>query len=117
MANYFTLAFSGISWLVIARAAIGVAHCDAPANDGQQIAVSDALPAWESIDDAANVWRSTDHIGRKVVVLYFYPGDFTDGCAKQAREYREGLTRLEGLDVEVVGISGDEVKTHQLFKQ
>lgn len=74
------------------------------------------LPALEALDDRGQRWHSTDHVGRKTLVLYFYPGDFTTGCIRQAQSFREELTRLSELDVEVVGVSGDEVTSHQLFK-
>jgi peroxiredoxin Q/BCP len=80
------------------------------------VIVGESLPELESIDEAGQQWKSVDHVGRSVLVMYFYPGDFTGGCIKQAQALREGLARLEGLGVRVVGVSGDEVATHQLFK-
>lgn len=77
----------------------------------------DALPAFESIDEQGVAWKSADHVGKKVLVLYFYPGDFTGGCIKQAEAYREGLAKLEELGVELVGVSGDEASSHKLFKE
>lgn len=50
-------------------------------------------------------------------MLYFYPGDFSGGGIKQAEAYRDGLTKIEELGVELVGVSGDEVATHKLFKE
>lgn len=81
------------------------------------LAVGELLPTFESIDDKGLPWKSTDHVGKKVLVLYFYPGDFTGGCIKQAEAYRDGLTKIEELGVELVGVSGDEVATHKLFKE
>ena len=79
-------------------------------------AVGDPLPAFESTDDEGNSWKSADHVGKMVLVFYFYPGDFNSGCIRQAEAYREGLAKIEELDVELVGVSGDEVATHKLFK-
>ena len=81
------------------------------------LAVGELLPTFESTDDEGLPWKSTDHVGKKVLVLYFYPGDFTGGCIKQAEAYRDGLTKIEELGVELVGVSGDEVATHKLFKE
>jgi thioredoxin-dependent peroxiredoxin len=50
-------------------------------------------------------------------VMYFYPGDFTGGCTRQAQAYRDALTKIEELGAEIVGVSGDEAATHQLFKE
>jgi peroxiredoxin Q/BCP len=80
-------------------------------------AVGEALPAFEGTDDQGLPWKSADHVGKKVLVLYFYPGDFTGGCIKQVEAYRDGLKKLEELGAEIVGVSGDDVATHKLFKE
>jgi peroxiredoxin Q/BCP len=51
------------------------------------------------------------------VVIYFYPGDFTPGCTAQANAFRDAMQKLTEKGVEVVGVSGDSVKTHELFKK
>jgi thioredoxin-dependent peroxiredoxin len=85
---------------------------------GEKITLEEGniLPSFESLDDGGKPWKSSDHVGKKVVVLYFYPGDFTGGCIKQAQAFNEALVKLEKLDIELVGISGDEGATHKLFK-
>jgi thioredoxin-dependent peroxiredoxin len=87
-----------------------------PAATQEALTVGQPLPALESIDDAGHPWKLADYGRHRVLVIYFYPGDFTSGCIKQAQSFREGLKRLEDLNVDVVGVSGDEVATHQLFK-
>jgi thioredoxin-dependent peroxiredoxin len=74
------------------------------------------LPELEGIDDAGAKWKSADYVGKKVLVLYFYPGDFTTGCTRQVQAFRDGLARLEEEGAIVVGISGDLPATHKLFK-
>ena len=61
--------------------------------------------------------ESSDHYGKKWVVIYFYPGDFTPGCTAQANAFRDAMDKLTEKGVEVVGVSGDSVKTHELFKK
>jgi peroxiredoxin Q/BCP len=77
----------------------------------------DKAPAFEAQDDQRKPWKSTDHVGKKVVVVYFYPADFTGGCTKQACGFRDDMQKIAGKDVEVVGISGDSSKNHELFKK
>jgi peroxiredoxin Q/BCP len=50
------------------------------------------------------------------VVIYFYPGDFTPGCTAQANAFRDAMNKLTELGVEVVGVSGDSVETHERFR-
>jgi thioredoxin-dependent peroxiredoxin len=75
----------------------------------------DPAPAFEAMTASGKIWRSDDHFGKKFVVVYFYPADFTNGCTRQACSFRDHRTELDEADVEVVGISGDSVKNHELF--
>lgn len=79
--------------------------------------VGQLLPAFESMDETGQPWKSADHVGKKVLVLYLYPGDFTGGCTKQAQTYRDALAKIEEFGALVVGVSGDEVTTHKIFKE
>jgi peroxiredoxin Q/BCP len=79
--------------------------------------VGDKAPTFESVDDQGKPWKSSDHIGKKVVVVYFYPADLTGGCTKQACGFRDDSKKLADMGVEVIGVSGDSVKNHQLFKK
>jgi len=77
----------------------------------------DAAPVFEGTDEQGRAWKSADHVGKKYVVVYFYPGDFTPGCTAQARNFRDNMNKLSAKDVVVVGVSGDSVQTHLLFKK
>lgn len=79
--------------------------------------VGDPAPHFKVKDDTGKTWNSKDHYGKKTIVLYFYPADMTGGCTAQACGYRDSLADLDSKDVEVVGISGDSVENHQLFKK
>lgn len=94
-----------------------VAAEDPPVAEAPKLGIGDPLPAFESVDESGRVWKSSEHIGKSIVVMYFYPGDFTGGCMKQAEAYREGLEKIEGNCAVVVGVSGDEVATHKLFRE
>jgi peroxiredoxin Q/BCP len=77
----------------------------------------DKAPVFKSTDDQGKPWKSTDHVGKKILVIYFYPADLTGGCTKQACGFRDDMGKLADKDVKVVGVSGDSVKNHQLFKK
>src|SRR5438552_4001069 len=78
--------------------------------------VGNQAPKFESTDDQGKAWKSTDHVGKKIMVVYFYPADLTGGCTKQACGFRDDMAKLSSKNVEVVGVSGDAVKNHQIFK-
>src|SRR4051812_30698777 len=87
------------------------------ADDKVELKVGDPAPAFVLPDDRGRPWDSADHFGKKWVVVYFYPGDFTPGCTVQAKAFKEGMTKLAEQGVEVVGVSGDSVATHAEFKK
>jgi len=48
-----------------------------------------------------------DYRGRRVVV-YFYPAAGTPGCTKEACDFRDSLTELNGAGLDVLGVSPDK---------
>jgi thioredoxin-dependent peroxiredoxin len=53
----------------------------------------------------------------KVVVLAFYPKDFTSGCTAELKTFTERFDDMFGEGVELVGISADSLETHVRFAQ
>lgn len=82
-----------------------------------ELNVGDVVPAFNVKDDMGKDWKSSEHIGKRVVVVYFYPADMTGGCTKQACGFRDDMKTLTDKGIEVVGVSGDSVRNHQLFKK
>jgi len=85
--------------------------------DSVELKVGEDAPKFTVKDDAGKDWVSSEHFGKKIVVVYFYPADMTGGCTKQACGFRDDMAKLSSQDVEVVGVSGDTVGNHQLFKK
>jgi peroxiredoxin len=54
----------------------------------------------------------SERIGKKNLVLAFYPADWSPGCTKEVCSFRDGFTELQDLDADVFGISGDYVWSH-----
>lgn len=79
--------------------------------------VGDDAPEFSGRTDEDKLWKSKDHVGKKILVVYFYPADMTGGCTAQACAYRDALAKLKRDDVEVIGVSGDSVENHQTFKR
>jgi peroxiredoxin Q/BCP len=57
----------------------------------------------------------SEFLGKKNVVLYFYPKDETAGCTKEACTFRDNYEQLTSLGAEVLGISGQSVESHKSF--
>ncbi|MBI5008703.1 MAG: peroxiredoxin [Bacteroidia bacterium] len=85
---------------------------------GQQgLSVGDKAPEFKAAADDGSTWDISKFLGKKYVVVYFYPAAMTGGCTKQACSYRDHRDELISAGVEVVGISGDKVEGLKLFKQ
>lgn len=85
---------------------------------GQEgLAVGDKVPEFTAATDDGSSWNINKFIGRKYIVIYFYPAAMTGGCTKQACAYRDNEKALESADVVVVGVSGDKVENLKIFKE
>jgi peroxiredoxin Q/BCP len=51
----------------------------------------------------------------KWVVLYFYPKDFTSGCTLEARRFQQDLPKYNDKNVQILGVSVDDVDSHAEF--
>ena len=78
-------------------------------------AVNERAPDFCLQSDSGEEYCLSDHAGHRVL-LVFYPGDNTPVCTAQLCEYRDGIESFAGLGVSVVGISSDNLESHQKFR-
>ncbi|TFE01254.1 thioredoxin-dependent thiol peroxidase [Jeotgalibacillus sp. R-1-5s-1] len=57
----------------------------------------------------------SDFLGKKQVVLYFYPKDMTPGCTTQACDFRDHHESFADLDAVILGVSPDPQDKHKKF--
>jgi thioredoxin-dependent peroxiredoxin len=72
-------------------------------------------PDFKAKTDAGETVALADYSG-KHVVLYFYPKDDTPGCTIEACNFRDNLGILQSQGAVVLGISLDDVDSHQKFR-
>jgi peroxiredoxin Q/BCP len=77
--------------------------------------LGDTAPLIEGKNQDGKPWKLSDDIGKKVVLLYFYPKDDTPGCTKEACGLRDHMGDLSKDNVEVIGVSFDSTESHQAF--
>ena len=75
----------------------------------------DPAPLFTGRDQDGGDFKLSDHIGKQLVLLYFYPKDFTGGCTKEACGFRDRIGELQTNNVEVIGVSHDSVVSHKKF--
>jgi len=110
------LFLAALALVVSSHAAVGAQKGKEKKKVELKVKVGDTAPAFESVDDTGKPFKSSDVVGKKILVLYFYPADFTGGCTAQACGFRDEIEKLSSKGVQVVGVSGDSVETHKLFK-
>lgn len=79
--------------------------------------LGDTIPEFSAKDNYGNNFNSSSTVGKKPVVLYFYPKDNTPGCTTQACSFRDQYEDFKVLGAEVIGISGDSIASHEKFVQ
>jgi peroxiredoxin Q/BCP len=77
--------------------------------------VGDKAPLVAGKDQDGKSWKLADAVGKKVVLLYFYPKDDTPGCTKEACGFRDRIADLKKENVEIIGVSFDSGESHQKF--
>jgi peroxiredoxin Q/BCP len=77
----------------------------------------DKAPDFTLKSDSGKKISLSQFLGKKEVVLYFYPKDNTPGCTKEACSFRDSLSAFSNKNTEVLGVSPDSVKSHQNFIQ
>lgn len=73
------------------------------------------LPDFTLNDQEGNPFSVSEIKGKKAVVIYFYPKNFTPGCIKEACSFRDAYEDFKDLGAEVIGISADSDASHQKF--
>ena len=83
----------------------------------QALVAGDKAPVFKAVSDNGSTWDINTYLGKKYIVVYFFPAAMTGGCTKQACSYRDHNEELKSADIELVGISGDNIEGLKLFKQ
>ena len=81
------------------------------------LTVGDKAPLFSLLDENNNTVALTHYIGKKQVLVYFYPKAMTPGCTVQAQGLRDSKANLDTLNTVVFGISPDEPKKLAKFCQ
>jgi peroxiredoxin Q/BCP len=81
------------------------------------LAVGDIAPNFRLPTSDGSYVALEGFLGRKNVVVYFYPKDFTQGCTAEACSFRDSYEAFKDLGAEVIGISSDNQSSHRNFAQ
>ncbi len=77
--------------------------------------VGQQAPSFEVVASNGRTVKLQDYRGKKNVVLFFYPKDFTRVCTAEVCGFRDMYEDLVGKDTEVIGVSLDSDASHEKF--
>jgi peroxiredoxin Q/BCP len=79
------------------------------------VKVGDKAPNFTLPSQMGDEVTLSEYIGKKNIVLYFYPKDETRGCTREACEFRDRYDVFTNLGAEVIGVSAQSVESHKSF--
>ena len=65
----------------------------------------------------SNKFFELKKIKNRYIVVYFYPKDDTPGCTLETKDFNSLLSKFKKLDCLIIGISMDDLKSHNKFKK
>lgn len=77
--------------------------------------VNQKAPDFQSLNQYDQPVGLSDYLGKKNVVLYFYPKDDTPGCTIEANEFTQHASEFAEFDTVVIGVSKDTCESHRAF--
>lgn len=83
--------------------------------NNMEIVVGSRIPSFELKDQNGKMFQIDSVVGKKNLVVYFYPKDDTPGCTKQACAFRDQFEVFTAADAIVIGISAQSPDSHLAF--
>lgn len=81
------------------------------------IETGDTIPHFTLDDQNGNLFAVKDYIGKKKLIIYFYPKDESGVCTKEACAFRDSYKYLEDAGAMVIGINAGSVDSHKKFAE
>ena len=85
--------------------------------NNMEIIVGSRIPSFELKDQNGKMFQIDSVVGKKNLVIYFYPKDDTPGCTKEACAFRDQFDVFTAADALVIGISAQSPESHLAFAQ
>jgi peroxiredoxin Q/BCP len=81
------------------------------------IKVGDMIPLFSLPDQDGNMFHIESVLGKKKLVIFFYPQDGSLYCTKEACYFRDLHDAFIDADALIIGISGQSVESHKKFAE
>jgi peroxiredoxin Q/BCP len=83
--------------------------------ESKPIKIGDLIPTFSLPDQYGELFDISSVIGKKKLVIFFYPRDESPGCTRQACYFGEQYEEFKAAGAEIIGISGQSVESHKNF--
>ena len=83
----------------------------------KSIKVGDMIPQFSLPDQDGRIFDISNVIGKKKLVIFFYPQDGSLNCTKEACYFRDMSETFEETDAVIIGISAQSVESHKNFAE
>ena len=80
-----------------------------------KIKIGDIAPNFTLQSNIGEAVSLSQFLGKKNVVLFFYPRDEGPTCCKEAEAFRDNYEAFKDSNSEVIGISAQSVESHKSF--
>lgn len=80
------------------------------------LSVGDPIPAFSLKDQNGDDFNIAEHIGKGVLVIYFYPKDESMVCTKEACAFRDDFEEFAKSGARIIGINSGSVASHKAFE-
>ncbi|MCX7408584.1 MAG: peroxiredoxin [Planctomycetales bacterium] len=77
--------------------------------------VGDHAPDFSAITHDGNTIRLADFLGKRALVLFFYPRDGTPICTREVCAFRDSYDQFIDAGADVIGVSSDTEESHRTF--
>lgn len=81
----------------------------------EKIDIGSNVPRFELQDQHGELFKLEAVLGKKNLVIYFYPKDDTPGCTKEACSFRDQFEVFADAEAVIIGISAQSVESHFEF--
>jgi thioredoxin-dependent peroxiredoxin len=77
----------------------------------------DYIPDFSLKNQDGNLVKISNYLGKKKLVIFFYPQDGSLNCTKEACYFRDLSDVFDDADAVLIGISGQSVESHKEFSE
>jgi thioredoxin-dependent peroxiredoxin len=83
----------------------------------KHLSIGDTIPQFSLLDQDSTLFNIRDYIGKKILVICFYPKDESSVCTKEACSFRDSFADFSKAGAMVIGINSGSIASHKHFAE